>query len=144
MQNNQLVPCNGNLNEFYTEIGDIGGINRSKALAFIMMSVSLVAANANQLKHAILSTDRSTLFYMTIGILIASTIFQMLAKICELISYRKYDLSNLDELKKLKFVHRFTITFTILVVLLNLVLTAITFAEFLKYLHFINWITLLF
>lgn len=108
------------------------GLNRSKTFMFVMMNLSLVAANANQLKHLLNSEDRTLIFYISIALLGASFFLQLLAKFCSITSCGDYDSDYSEHVKKMKCLHKFTSFLTILILIINVVLTGITFAEFLK------------
>jgi hypothetical protein len=108
------------------------GLNRSKTFMFVMMNLSLVAANANQLKHLLNSEDRTLIFYVSLSLLGASFFFQLLAKICSITSCGNYDSDYSEHVKRMKCLHKFTSFLTIMILIINVVLTGITFAEFLK------------
>lgn len=108
------------------------GLNRSKTFMFVMMNLSLVAANANQLKHLLNSEDRTLIFYVSIALLGASFFFQLLAKICSITSCGDYDSDYSEHVKKMKCLHKFTSFLTVMILITNVVLTGITFVDFLK------------
>ncbi|KAL7049557.1 hypothetical protein ACKWTF_003759 [Chironomus riparius] len=118
------------VNELLSTIINMIGLNRSKTFMFVLMNLSLIAANANQLKHLLNSKERNLIFYISLSLLAASFFFQLLAKICSIISCGNYNSDYSEHFKRMECLRKFTTFLTYMIFCANVVLTGITFAEF--------------
>lgn len=92
------------------------------------MNLALLAANANQLKYLLETSDNKPLFYLSLSFIIASLIVQFLVKICLMIKYR-YNMNNQSEARKAQRVSNFTTCAVLLITIINCAMTGIILAE---------------
>lgn len=92
------------------------------------MNIALLAANANQLKYLLESSEQRPLFYISFSFILVSLFIQILVKICLLINYG-YNMNNQEHVRKAIRVNDF-ITFAIFIItIVNVAITGIIFAE---------------
>lgn len=102
--------------------------HQTRNFAQALMNLALLAANVNQLKYLIESSEQRPLFYVSLSFIIASLILQLLVKICLMINCR-FDLNNNEGAEKARRTNNFIMFAILLITLINVTVTGVIFAE---------------
>jgi hypothetical protein len=108
---------------------EFNDIHRSKNFTFLLMNFALVASNGNQLRYLMDSQDRLKFFYISLGLIIASCVFQFIAKLFSFVSYC-YSVHSEAGIKRLKCLNTFIVLFAFLTTVVNIGLSVVLVLEF--------------
>lgn len=107
---------------------DIESYHQTKNFAFLLLNLALVSSNGNQIKYLLESQEQRPFFYYSIAFIGASLVFQLLAKLFSLSSYR-YSLSSQEGAIKLRRINGFLIIFTMMITALNIAISVLILFE---------------
>lgn len=111
-----------------TNLTDLNKSLRSKNFSSGMMNMALLAANGNQLKYLLESSENRPLFIISVSLIGACVVIQIFLKICLLISSR-LDATDRAQEKKANLVNKLITTSTSLLAFCTFSLTGIAVAE---------------
>ncbi|KAG5678186.1 hypothetical protein PVAND_007879 [Polypedilum vanderplanki] len=114
---------------------EFNNLHRSKNFTFLLMNFALVASNANQLRYLMDSQEHLRFFYISLGLIIASCVFQFIAKTFSLVSYC-YTLNTDAGIRRVKCLNTFIVLFAFLTTVVNVGLTIVLLLEFYEIIPF--------
>jgi hypothetical protein len=93
------------------------------------MNFALVASNGNQLRYLMDSQEHLRFFFVSLGLIIASCVFQFIAKVFSFVSYC-YSINTDEGIKRIKCLNTFIIIFAFLTTAVNVSLSVVLLLEF--------------
>jgi hypothetical protein len=102
---------------------DLNVYQNKKTAGTGMMDVALLVTNVNQLRHIISTFDKNPFFFISITLVVASIILQIVVGVFLILNSR-YDVKDSDEVCKANRINNWITSLIFLITAINIILSA--------------------